>query len=49
MADDLGWADLSCYGQKWFETPRINAMAREGMRFTHRSRCRRGRSRCPVS
>ena len=34
LADDLGYADLSCYGQESFETPRIDQMAREGMKFT---------------
>jgi len=34
MADDLGYGDLGCYGQKLFQTPRIDRMAREGTRFT---------------
>lgn len=34
MADDLGYADLGCYGQKLIQTPRIDQMAREGLRFT---------------
>lgn len=34
MADDLGIADLGCYGQKLIKTPRIDKMAEEGMRFT---------------
>jgi len=34
MADDLGYADLGCYGQKYIQTPNIDALAREGMRFT---------------
>ncbi|HIZ02175.1 MAG TPA: arylsulfatase [Candidatus Bacteroides merdipullorum] len=34
LADDLGYGDLSCYGQERFETPAIDALAREGMRFT---------------
>ncbi|HYE97768.1 MAG TPA: arylsulfatase [Planctomycetota bacterium] len=34
MADDLGWGDLSCYGQKKFRTPNLDRMAAEGMRFT---------------
>ena len=35
MADDLGYADLGCYGQKVIATPNIDRMAKEGMRFTH--------------
>lgn len=34
MADDLGYGDLSCYGQTQFETPRIDSLASGGMRFT---------------
>ncbi len=34
MADDLGYADLGCYGQQEIRTPRIDQLAREGMRFT---------------
>ena len=34
MADDLGYGDLSCYGQKNFQTPNIDALARKGIRFT---------------
>ena len=34
MADDLGYGDLGCYGQKVIETPRLDRMATEGMRFT---------------
>lgn len=34
LADDLGWGDLSCYGQELFSTPNIDALARNGMRFT---------------
>jgi arylsulfatase A-like enzyme len=34
LADDLGYGDLGCYGQKHFETPNIDRMAAEGMRFT---------------
>jgi arylsulfatase A-like enzyme len=35
MADDLGYADLSCYGRRDYETPVIDRLASEGMRFTH--------------
>ncbi len=34
MADDLGWQELGCYGQKKIRTPNIDRMATEGMRFT---------------
>lgn len=35
LADDLGYGDLSCYGQRKFETPNIDEIAKEGMRFTN--------------
>ena len=34
FCDDLGYADLSCYGSIWNQTPEIDKMAVEGMRFT---------------
>ena len=34
MADDLGWRDLGSYGQTKIETPRLDRMAAEGLRFT---------------
>ena len=34
MADDLGWGDLGCYGQKYIRTPNIDRLASEGLRFT---------------
>jgi uncharacterized sulfatase len=34
LADDLGWADLGCYGNTFNETPHLDRLAREGMRFT---------------
>lgn len=34
MADDLGYGDLGSYGQKLIQTPNLDRMAREGMRFT---------------
>ncbi len=34
LADDLGWADLSCYGSTFHETPNLDELAAEGMRFT---------------
>ncbi len=32
--DDLGWMDLSCYGSRYYETPHIDRLAAQGMRFT---------------
>jgi arylsulfatase A-like enzyme len=34
LADDLGYGDLGCYGQKKIETPNIDQLAKEGMKFT---------------
>jgi arylsulfatase A-like enzyme len=34
LADDLGYGDLSCYGQKRFTTPHLDKLASEGVRFT---------------
>src|SRR5512139_3629581 len=34
LADDLGWTDLGCQGSKFYETPNLDRLAREGMRFT---------------
>ncbi len=34
MADDLGYADLSCYGRHDFETPALDRLAASGVRFT---------------
>ena len=34
MADDLGYAELGCYGQQKIATPHLDQMAAEGMRFT---------------
>ncbi len=40
LADDLGYGDLSCYGQKNFSTPNIDRIAAQGMLFTqHYSGC----------
>ena len=34
LADDLGYGELGVYGQKIIQTPHIDALARDGMRFT---------------
>ncbi|HWH69015.1 MAG TPA: arylsulfatase [Candidatus Sulfotelmatobacter sp.] len=34
LADDLGYGDLGCFGQKLIKTPNIDRLAAEGMRFT---------------
>ncbi|MHC4156541.1 MAG: sulfatase-like hydrolase/transferase [Planctomycetota bacterium] len=34
LIDDMGWKDLGCYGASFFETPNIDRLAAEGMRFT---------------
>lgn len=34
LADDLGYGDLGCYGQTHFQTPNIDALAKQGMKFT---------------
>lgn len=35
LVDDLGWADLGCYGSHFYETPNIDHFAKEGVRFTN--------------
>ncbi|MFM7050534.1 MAG: sulfatase-like hydrolase/transferase, partial [Planctomycetota bacterium] len=35
FADDLGYGELGCYGQRRIDTPNIDALARDGARFTH--------------
>ncbi|MBI9062678.1 MAG: arylsulfatase [Marinilabiliaceae bacterium] len=34
LADDLGYGDVSCYGQTKFSTPNIDRLAKEGIKFT---------------
>ncbi len=35
LVDDLGWTDLGCYGSDFYETPNIDRLASDGVRFTH--------------
>lgn len=35
LADDLGYGDLSCYGSQSVETPHLDSLAAQGMRFSH--------------
>ncbi len=46
MADDLGYGDLGCYGQQIIQTPNLDKMASEGMRFTE---CYAGSTVCAPS
>ena len=46
VADDLGYGDLGCYGQKHIRTPSIDKLAAEGMRFTD---CYSGSTVCAPS
>ncbi|MCP4782072.1 MAG: sulfatase [Fuerstiella sp.] len=42
LVDDLGWADIGCFGSTFHETPHIDALAAAGMKFTA------GYAACPV-
>ena len=35
MADDMGYADLSCFGRRDYTTPNIDRLAGQGMKLTH--------------
>ncbi|MHC4529349.1 MAG: sulfatase-like hydrolase/transferase, partial [Planctomycetota bacterium] len=35
LIDDMGWTDVGCYGSSFYETPNIDKLASEGMRFTN--------------
>ncbi len=35
LIDDMGWKDLSCCGSTFYETPNLDRMAQEGVRFTN--------------
>ncbi|TSA35290.1 MAG: aryl-sulfate sulfohydrolase [Verrucomicrobiaceae bacterium] len=39
LADDLGWTDTAVYGSKYYETPNIDRLAAQGMRFTNYHNC----------
>lgn len=39
LADDLGWTDTEAYGSKYYETPNIDRLAAQGMRFTSYHNC----------
>lgn len=39
LTDDLGWTDLGCQGSKFYETPNIDRLAAQGMRFTSGYTC----------
>ena len=34
LVDDLGWTDLACYGSKYYDTPNLDKLASQGMKFT---------------
>lgn len=35
LIDDLGWNDVGCYGSTYYQTPAIDSLAAEGVRFSH--------------
>ncbi len=35
LVDDYGWKDLSCYGSRYYETPAVDKLAQNGVRFTN--------------
>jgi arylsulfatase A-like enzyme len=39
LADDLGYTDVACFGSKYYETPNIDRLAAEGLRFTNGYTC----------
>ena len=42
LVDDLGWADVGCFGSTFYETPNIDGLCASGMKFSH------GYAACPV-
>jgi arylsulfatase A-like enzyme len=39
LADDLGYSDMACYGSKYYETPNLDKLAQQGLRFTDAHTC----------
>jgi arylsulfatase A-like enzyme len=39
LADDLGYTDVACFGSRYYETPHIDRLAAQGMRFTNGYTC----------
>ncbi len=39
LADDLGYTDLACFGSGYYETPNIDRLAAQGLKFTHGHTC----------
>src|SRR2546421_5913514 len=39
LADDLGYTDVACYGSKYYETPNIDRLAQQGIRFINGHTC----------
>lgn len=35
LVDDLGWSDIASFGSRFYETPNIDALGRDGVRFTN--------------
>ena len=42
LVDDLGWADVGCFGSTFYDTPNVDALCASGMKFTN------GYAACPV-
>ncbi|MEM7457613.1 MAG: sulfatase [Planctomycetota bacterium] len=42
LVDDLGWADVGCFGSSFYQTPNIDSLCESGMKFTN------GYAACPV-
>jgi arylsulfatase A-like enzyme len=39
LADDLGWTDLGCFGSRYYETPNIDRLCAQGLKFTSAYTC----------